>query len=57
MSVLTPDGEEYVGPLTEVWIEPEFGQGALFDVLIAVTVVIAVIVVFILYMNRGKLIR
>jgi len=29
----------------------------LFDVLIAVTVVIAVIVVFILYMNRGKLIR
>jgi flagellar biogenesis protein FliO len=57
MSVITPEGEEYVGPMAEVWMEPESDPWALFDVLVAVLVVIAAIVAFIWYINRGKLNR
>ena len=57
LSFITTEGEEYVGPMSEVWMEPESDPWALFDVLVAVLVVIAVIIVFILYLNRGRLNR
>lgn len=57
MSVITPEGEEYVGPLAEIWMEPGSDPWVLLGVLVAVLAVIAIIVVFILYMNRGKLNR
>ncbi len=43
--------------MAEVWMEPESDPWALFDVLVAVLVVIAAIVAFIWYINRGKLNR
>ncbi|MHC1680328.1 MAG: hypothetical protein AB9860_03645 [Methanomassiliicoccales archaeon] len=57
LSIITPEGEEYVGPLAEIWMEPKSDPWALFDVLIAVLVVIAVIIALVWYVNRQKLNR
>ncbi|MHC1709788.1 MAG: hypothetical protein AB9819_05215 [Methanomassiliicoccales archaeon] len=55
MSVITPEGEEYVGPLADIWMEPESDPWAPFGVLLAVLVVVAMTAVILWFLKREKL--
>ena len=57
MSVITPEGEEYLGPLAEIWMEPGSDPWALFGVLVAVLVVVAMTAVILWFLKREKLTR
>ncbi len=57
LSVITPDGEEYVGPMAEIWIKPGSNPWALFNVLLAVLVVVSITFVILWFFRREKLTR